>query len=199
VLPTKEEADRLLQEGFEMNPGPWKEHSHFVADCAQKVAINCVDINPDKAYIIGLLHDIGRRFGVTHLAHVIDGYHYLMSLGFDEAAKICITHSFAIKDINTYIGVSDVSKEEYDEIEQLVVEYNYDDYDRLIQLCDSIAMVDGVVDLKMRMDDVERRYGYYPKNKRKEHLKIQAYFENKIGFNLTQAICKNENLCVRSE
>ena len=41
----------------------------------------------------------------------------------------------------------------------------YDDYDRLIQLCDSIAMVNGVVDLKTRMDDVERRYGYYPENK----------------------------------
>nr|WP_243122638.1 hypothetical protein [Clostridium sp. KNHs216] len=33
--------------------------------------MNCDDLDPCKAYIVGLLHDIGRRFGVTNLAHVI--------------------------------------------------------------------------------------------------------------------------------
>jgi HD superfamily phosphodiesterase len=192
MLPTKEEAEFLLQQGFVMNPGPWMEHSCFVADCAKKVAMNCDDLDPGKAYIVGLLHDIGRRFGVTHLAHVIDGYHFLLNLGYDEAAKICITHSFAIKDIHTYIGITDVPKEEYCEIAKLIIDYTYDDYDRLIQLCDSIAMVNGIADLKARMDDVEKRYGYYPENKRKEHFKIKDYFESRMGISLTQAINKNE-------
>lgn len=191
MLPSEEEAERLLKEGFELNPGPWFDHSRVVADCAKKVALNCDDMNPDKAYIVGLLHDIGRRFGVTNLAHVIDGYHFLMNLGYDEAAKICITHSFAIKDINTYIGIADVPKEEYEETIYLISNYIYDDYDRLIQLCDSIAMANGAADLKTRMDDVEKRYGYYPENKRKEHFKIKDYFENKMQKNLYQVV--NEN------
>ncbi|WP_243122483.1 hypothetical protein [Clostridium sp. KNHs216] len=62
----------------------------------------------------------------------------------------------------------------------------------MIQLYDSIAMVNGIADLKARMDDVEKRYGYYPENKRKEHFKIKDYFENRMGISLTQAINKNE-------
>lgn len=71
MLPDKKEAKMLLQEAGKMNPGPWESHSEVVADCARKIAGNCTDMNPDKAYVLGLLHDIGRRFGVTHLAHVI--------------------------------------------------------------------------------------------------------------------------------
>ena len=51
-------------------------------------------MDAEKAYVLGLLHDIGRKFGVRHLGHVSDGYRFMMSLGYDEAAKICLTHSF---------------------------------------------------------------------------------------------------------
>ena len=97
MLPSKEEAERLLEEAYLKNPGPWREHSIVAAKCAQKIASACKGLNPGKAYILGLLHDIGRREGVTALAHVIDGYEYLMKLGYDEAARVCITHSFSIK------------------------------------------------------------------------------------------------------
>ena len=36
----------------------------------------------------------------------------------------------------------------------------YDDYDRLVQLCDSIAGAEGVLDIEERMLDVKRRYGF---------------------------------------
>ena len=71
MLPSKEEAERLLEEAYLKNPGPWREHSIVAAKCAQKIAYACKGLNPDKAYILGLLHDIGRREGVTALAHVI--------------------------------------------------------------------------------------------------------------------------------
>lgn len=41
----------------------------------------------EKAYILGLLHDIG-KFGVRHFGHVSDGYTYRRLLGCDEVAKI---------------------------------------------------------------------------------------------------------------
>ena len=58
----------------------------------------------EKAYILGLLHDIGRKFGVRHLGHVSDGDSYMLSLGYDEAARICLTHSFNNGRLEEYIG-----------------------------------------------------------------------------------------------
>ncbi len=184
MLPTKEEAMRLLEEGWTRNPGPWKAHSIIAARCAYKIASHCADMDPDKAYILGLLHDIGRREGVTSIAHVIDGYRYLKKLGYDEPARICITHSFAIKDTGTYIGKIDITEDDMKELKTLLAEYDYDDYDSLIQLCDSLAMPAGSVSIAERMTDVKNRYGFYPENKWKKHIEIKRYFENKSGLDI---------------
>ena len=143
-------------------------------------------MNPDKAYTLGLLHDIGRREGVTALAHVIDGYEYLMKLGYDEAARVCITHSFSIKKIETYIGKNDVSHEAYKKIKKLIDEYEYDDYDRLIQLCDSIALPQGSAKIEERMSDVKKRHGYYPQDKWNKHIELKKYFEQKSGLDIDE-------------
>lgn len=58
-----------------------------------KIAIACGDMDAEKAYILGLLHDIGRKFGVKHLEHVYDGYAYMKSLGYDEVAR-CVFNIF---------------------------------------------------------------------------------------------------------
>ena len=55
----------------------------------------------------------------------------------------------------------------------------YDDYDRLIQVCDSLAGVE-VVDMEERMADVKRRYGAYPQDKWDKNLELKAYFEKKM-------------------
>jgi len=188
MLPDRTKAEEMLLEAESRNPGPWGNHSRMVAKCAQRIAVNC-GMDEEKAYILGLLHDIGRRYGVTYLAHVTDGYKYLMALGYDEPAKVCITHSFAEKDISGYIGNKDVSDEDYALLLRLLKLYEYDDYDRLIQLCDSIAFPDRVVDLKTRMDDVERRYGAaYPLSKRQKNYELKRYFEKKMEKDLYEAV-----------
>ena len=88
----KEAAETLLREAELCNPGPWGNHSRVAAHCAERIALYCKDLDPDKAYILGLLHDIGRKFGVRHLGHVSDGYSYMMSLGYDEVARVCILY-----------------------------------------------------------------------------------------------------------
>lgn len=193
MMPTIEEAEKMLAEAEGMNPGPWGNHSRTVAKCAKKIAENC-ELNGDKAYVFGLLHDIGRRNGITQMAHIVDGYKYLMKLGYDEAAKICITHSFAVKDIDTCIGKIDISEEDYQMLIQLIATYEYDDYDKLIQLCDSISFPNGVVELKTRMDDVEKRYGFYPTIKREKHYELKRYFEQKMGRNLYEVASDNKAL-----
>ena len=192
MLPTRGEAERLLEEAYQMNPGPWSDHSRMVARCAERIARVCPGMGPGKAYVLGLLHDIGRREGVTSMRHVTDGYHFLKRLGYGEAARICVTHSFAVKDIQFYIGKVDVTEAEYREIEGLLAGYEYDDYDRLIQLCDSLAMADGTINLKARMDDVERRHGYFPEEKRQAHYRLKETFDEKAGMDLYPVLRASE-------
>lgn len=46
------------------------------------------------------------------MRHVCDGYAYMLSLGYDEVARICLTHSFNNKTIDEYIGKFDTTEEE---------------------------------------------------------------------------------------
>lgn len=181
MLPTREEAERLLQEAEQRNPGAWGNHSRVAASCAEKIARECGDLDADKAYILGLLHDIGRRAGVRHLGHVSDGYRYLMSLGYDEAARVCLTHSFQGGTIDGYIGRFDTTEEELNLIQDALKKVTMDEYDRLIQLCDSIAGAEGVLEIEERMADVKKRYGSYPQEKWDQNIKLKRYFEEKMG------------------
>lgn len=180
MLPTREEALKLIRDGLLFNPGPWGKHCLTAAHCAEKIASACGDMDVEKAYILGLLHDIGRKFGVRHLGHVSDGYTYMMCLGYDEAAKICLTHSFNNHTINEYIGKFDVSDEEMKMIKTELARTVYDDYDRLIQLCDSLAGAEGVLDIEDRMNDVKKRYGSYPQDKWDSNMRLKRYFEKKM-------------------
>jgi hypothetical protein len=71
---------------------------------------------------------------------------------------------------------------------------DYDDYDRLIQLCDCLAMPEGVVSLSERMDDIARRYGRCPDRKRKANLKLKEYFENRLHRNIYEITTDNREL-----
>ena len=66
MFPTREEALKLIRDGLLFNPGPWGKHCLTAAHCAEKIASACGDMDVEKAYILGLLHDIGRKFGVRH-------------------------------------------------------------------------------------------------------------------------------------
>ncbi len=191
MLPTREEAERLLREAKQCNPGPWVNHSRVAAHCAEKIAQACGDMDAGKAYVLGLLHDIGRKFGVRHLGHVSDGYTYMMELGYDEAAKICLTHSFHNQTLEDYIGRFDTSEEELKLIKNTLAEVTMDDYDRLIQLCDSLAGSEGVLFMEDRMEDVRRRYGAYSKAKWDANLKLKEYFQEKAGRDIYEVVEKD--------
>lgn len=80
---------------------------------------------------MGLLHDIGRREGITGILHLFDGYDYLMELCEPELTRICLTHSFPRKDVNVFLRRYDCSRAQLSFLNQT----NFDDYDVLIQLC----------------------------------------------------------------
>lgn len=190
MIPTRTEAQRLLTEAESCNPGQWGDHSRVAAHCAEKIAAACDGMNAEKAYVLGLLHDIGRKFGVSHMKHIWDGYTYMMSLGYEEVAKICLTHSFSIQNIHDYIGRFDIEDDKVRELEQALAATEYDDYDRLIQLCDSLAGSEGVLDIEERMNDVKRRYGSYPQEKWDANLRLKTYFEKRTGRDIYEVVEK---------
>ncbi len=190
MYPNRQEALSLLKEAEERNPGAWGDHSRTAAHCAEKIAARCAGMDADKAYVLGLLHDIGRRFGVYHLKHISDGCTYMTALGYDEVARVCLSHSFHNRTVDEYIGRFDTTEEELEMIRSKLNEMVYDDYDRLIQLCDAIAGVDGVVDMEARMLDVKRRYGAYPQAKWDANFALKRYFEEKMRQDLYEAVEK---------
>ena len=189
MYPGRKEAEKLLLEAGKCNPGPWIRHSRTAAHCAEEIA-RYSDLNTEKAYVLGLLHDIGRKFGVTYLKHVSDGYSYMMSLGYDDVARICLTHSFNNNKLESYVGKFDTSEEQTEMIRQKLQETKQDDYDRLIQLCDAIAGPEGVMDIIDRMTDVKTRYGSYDPDKWETNLNLKKYFEGKMGKDLYLAVDK---------
>ena len=181
--PSVEEAEILLQEAESCNPGPWSNHSRIAALCAKKIA-QAAGMEAEKAYVLGLLHDIGRKFGKGHLTHVYDGWRYMQQLGYHDVARICLTHSFSVPTLHVYVGNCDIPQSRQHELEDTLEAISYDDYDRLIQLCDCLAGAEGVVDMEDRMADVKRRYGNYPQEKWDANMALKAYFEEKTGSNI---------------
>lgn len=183
MFPPKEIAISELEIAGQMNPGLWTNHSYNVANAARIIAENCDNLDSEKAFVCGLLHDIGRRTGIAAVRHIIDGYDYAISQGWDEVARICLTHSFPVKDIEADIGRKDITKEQYDFINDFLNTLEYDEYDKLIILCDALADANGFCILEKRFIDTTRRYGIYSFSidRWNKTYEYKEYFEKIIG------------------
>ena len=65
------EADKELKLAVQLNPGPWEQHSISVAKNARLIAEKTSVMDSDKAYVMGLMHDIGRRAGIKGILHIL--------------------------------------------------------------------------------------------------------------------------------
>jgi hypothetical protein len=185
-IPDPHQAELWLQEAGVLNPGPWVEHSRHVAEAARLIAAHLPGLDAEAAYVLGLLHDIGRRAGVTGMRHALDGYRYLAALGYADAAQICLTHLFPNREMRESFGEWDCMPAELAFIEDYLAQVEYTDYDRLIQLCDALAIADGFVLMEKRLLDVAFRYTIhaYALAKWRTKFAIKAEFERRIGHSI---------------
>ena len=108
--------------------------------------------------LFGLLHDIGRRAGVTGIRHIFDGYDYMTALGQPEDARhppdpllpACRTSA-------PLDGRTDCTGEQLAFLRDFLSRNPYDDYDRLIQLCDAISLPGGACIVEKRLVETSRR------------------------------------------
>ena len=180
MLPDKKTAEEELQIAEALNPGPWTKHSINVGIAARNIAGKIPTMDAEKAYVLGALHDIGRRVGVVDTTtHVYEGYRYSSARHWDEVAKICMTHSYPLM-AQEFDDVPDTGEEK--EIKEFIETCSWDDYDLLIQLCDSLAVDYGFCILEKRFVDVARRYGIWKNSVERWNatFAIKEYFESKM-------------------
>lgn len=206
-IPSREEALALLEEARRLNPTPWADHALNVARAAEAIARRVSEadgeahgaeasFDSDTAFVLGVLHDIGRREGVTRMRHTIDGYRHLTALGFDDAARICLTHSFPMEDVK-HVKTSaagptewDCADEEREFVNDFLAGIEYDDYDRLIQLCDALALPERVCTLEERFVDVVLRHGFteYTVPRWRACIALRERFESRMGCSLAEVL-----------
>lgn len=168
------------------NPGPWVEHSRSVAENARRIAEHTDCIDPDTAYTMGLLHDIGRAAGVSGIRHIFDGYDRMIALGQPTIARICLTHSFPLKNIRAFQGSFDCSEQQLAFLQRFLDSCSYDNYDRLIQLCDALSLPSGACILEKRLVDVALRHGINDLSLEKwsAFLQLKQHFDRLCRCNL---------------
>lgn len=178
----RRQAMELLDWACEKNPGPWREHALNAARAAEAIAKKA-GLDPDRAWISGVMHDIGRFEGVRGIHHIVAGYNLLTEKGEPELARICMTHSFPGGDPMSYIGKWDVTEEERAFIIGYISGAEMDDYDRLLQLCDALAVPEGICLIEKRLVDVVIRHGVNPymQGKWRATLEICAEYEKRMG------------------
>jgi putative nucleotidyltransferase with HDIG domain len=194
-IPDIKTAKELLKEAVKTGPGGkeffinnkpgWLKHSYVTAKAARIIAENSKKLNPDYAYSLGLLHDIGRMEqgdSWKMLRHTIDGYNFLNKKNYEDAAKICITHIAPNKNIYSY-AQSDCTNDEYKFLINFVKNTLFDDYDKLIQLCDMLALPIGCCILEQRFVAIGLNYGVndYMIDNWKVSLNLKTHFDNMCG------------------
>lgn len=196
-IPSLEIASVFVAEAEQRNPGAWINHSLYAARAAKAIALEHPTLDPQAAFILGYLHDIGRREGNTHMRHVLDGFNFLSRLGYDDAARVCLTHSFPVKNVWAIVGTWDnCASTDLDFIQGYLDRIEYNDYDKLIQLCDALALPSGYCLMEKRLMDVTLRYGIneYTLLRWKAHLGLKNEFElviNKSIYDCLPGVVEN--------
>ncbi len=200
LMPARAEAQKIWQEGFDFRCCATKFevkdeyifHSHGVAQAAENIAAQIPAMDSEKAYVLGLLHDYGKKYDEqeTGKFHARTGYEELKAMGYYEAAKICLTHSFPDKNFCDKDYAS-YSKEWLSWAHGELSKITYDDYDRLIQLCDMFFEGMHMVDFETRFSGIMKRYNLeYEdiKNLKEGAERNKRYFESKINCDIYQLL-----------
>ena len=147
--------DKLKQHEISLGRRPktwytYENHVFGAAKIASLIASQLKNMNPQRVYIMALLHDISRiEEERCNRFHGILGYEKFYQT--DKAvARACLLHSFPWNKLRPYKDCSFLfynKKEDYDFIADFIAENKPQDEDYLLQLCDNLANKNGFVTL----------------------------------------------------
>lgn len=167
-------------------------HCLVAGKTAEKIAEK-IGVDIEKAYIYGVLHDIG-RFNPERFYGIV-GYEIAIKNNNPDLARICITHVFPqnkkIRE-NEY-PENEFKKQDIKKTEDFLLSIEYNDYDLLIRLCDFISIgdtlspskiEDRILDMKNGNNIIDNNY----LNLKNELNEIKKYFDKKAGQDLYELL-----------
>lgn len=188
TLPTLQQAHGLVanlaDEFHRLHMNTYGNFGHYlrVAKNAQKIALAIPGLNPDKAYIMGLLHDYGQaaEVGDKHYFHGLIGYQQLLAMGYDEAARAALVHSFFENEEITPESYHSYDRQSIIKCAEILRLRPFDDYDRLVHLADLTATGSKATTIERRFEYLAVQYKINEKMIAQKFLmacQLKAYFD----------------------
>lgn len=136
----------------------FKNHCLSVAYISEKIASAVRNLNPEKAYVLGLLHDAGRISDekTEGTFHGLTGFDYLIKNNMPSAARIAFTHCFYEPQLN--LSMYRMKPQDYVRSRELLKQISFDDYDYLIQLADILNDCGRQCTIEYRFNSVAKRH-----------------------------------------
>jgi hypothetical protein len=142
-------------------------HSLLVAKAAKLVSERIFGLDSEKAFLFGLMHDVGKLYLPLSekYKHPLFGYRMFESID-KEVAAICLSHPFPLSSgcpeyIEYYCKGDSIVAET---MLRLLKDVKNDLYTKLIQLCDKISGKDAFV-------KIEDKFRWY-----KDRYKMSSWF-----------------------
>lgn len=178
-IPNKDKINFYLIEDNK-NLGPWVTRSKIIGKSA-KIIGKELGLDEDIAFACGSLFDIGKKEKKKGLENNLRSFHILRNESYFFPAKIAISHSFILKDINSYLGEMNLKEKDIITIKNLLLSYSYTDYDKLIQVLDN-SITDTYLGIKKKQEILKEKYGKIPfeDERLKKLIEYEKYFENKL-------------------
>lgn len=165
-------------------------HVFNVAKIAENIAKHSGGrLDPDTAYSLGLLHDIGRIKDetVTNVPHGIEGFNYLAEHGYPDLAPICLTHGFISKDIKPS-DYPTYRPKLFKQVKEYLADLEYNDYDRVIQLADLFSRGKEILSIHDRLEKNKKFYRIENLSYEQQAYDLRDYINGKYGINVEQMV-----------
>ena len=157
-----------INDEVKINTSSWIKHSLNVGLAAKNISNLTNETNNNLAYILGILHDYGRKYK-TDMKHTIVGFESLVNIGLENLAKICLTHSHingkrcannepAVEGWSYANGKSLWQSENtLDDLTKFLINTKYNKYDHIICIADLMATENKIIPVHLRLEDIAKR------------------------------------------
>ncbi len=161
----------------------WVKHCIYVGIGAGRIASR-LGLDSDYAQALGYVHDIGRK--ISHPNHTIAGYKYMISEGYPEEARSCITHSFIDNNIYYTAGGIPEPQDRFDYMNSFLQSTELTIYDNIVQMCDLFCLETGFTTIERRLLDITIRKGVFDNSllHLEKTMELRARLEEMMGCSL---------------
>jgi hypothetical protein len=158
----REEAIALLYKHSSPDSS-WRDHCLQVGSAARRLAEIISrrghTVDPERAEVLGLLHDLGRSRG-HNLRHGIEGYLLARAEGLRDEARICLVHVLKGRSLQDAVTLAMLTEQERSDLvesgwqpRELCLE------ERIAILADALISDRGLVTIEEKYTSARLRYG----------------------------------------